>query len=144
MFVRRPLAVVLAAGAALGAGCGAEQGSNVKSASFSEPERQAVAAAVQDFSDDVGARDYESICADRLAAPLVKELDDARGTDECPDQVELSLRDVDENDLAVRDVKVDGTSAVATVQPTGTGNVEAQARFTLVKEGSRWKLSGLG
>jgi len=30
------------------------------------------------------------------------------------------------------------------VQPTGTGDVEEPARFTLVREGPRWKLSGVG
>lgn len=144
MSVLRPLAVLLAAAAALAAGCGAEEGSDVESASFPEPDRQAVAATVRDFSDATRQRDYEQICADYLAAPLVKELDAARGTDRCPDQLELSLRDVDESELAVRDVRISGADAVAVVQPTGTGDVEEQARFTLVKEGSRWKLSGVG
>ena len=116
----------------------------MKSASFAEPERRAVAAAVTDFSDAAGRRDYEQICADYLAAPLVRQLDAARGTERCPDQIELSLRDVDETELAVRDVRISGTDAVAAVQPTGTGEVEERARFTLVKEGPRWKLSGVG
>jgi hypothetical protein len=145
MLARRPLAVVLAVAAAtLAAGCGAEEGSDVSSASFREPERRAVAAAVRDFSDAARQRDYEQICADYLAAPLVKQLDDAKGTGRCPDQIERSLRDVDETDLAIRDVRISGTNAVAVVQPTGTGDVEEQARFTLVKEGPRWKLSGVG
>lgn len=144
MHARRPLAVVLVAGAALAAGCGAEAGSDVESATFSEPERQAVSAAVRDFSDAARQRDYEQICADYLAARLVKALDDAKGTGRCPDQLERSLRDVDETELAVRDVRVSGTNAVAVVQPSGTGDQEPQARFTLVKEGPRWKLSGIG
>lgn len=143
MSARRPLALVLAAGAALAAGCGAEAGSDVTSASFPEPERQAVAATVRDVSDAARSRDYEQICADYLAAPLVKALDDEKGTERCPDQIELSLRDVDESELAVRDVRVDGTNAVAVVQPTGTGDAEEPARFALVKEGPRWKLSGV-
>lgn len=144
MSARRPLAVALAVAAAVATGCGAEEGSDVSSASFREPEQQAVSAAVGDFSDAAASRDYDQICADYLAAPLVKRLDDAKGTDRCPDQLELSLRDVDETDLAVRDVRISGTNAVAVVQPTGTGDVEPQARFTLVKEGPRWKLSGVG
>lgn len=143
MSVRRPLAAVLVAGAAFAAGCGAEAGSDVSSKRFPEADRQLVSAAVRDFSDSAGNRDYEQICSDYLAAPLVKQLDDAKGTDRCPDQLELSLRDVDETELAVRDVRISGANAVAIVQPTGTGNVEPQARFTLVKEGSRWKLSGI-
>ncbi len=144
MSARRPLAVVLVAAAALAAGCGAQAGSDVSSASFREPERQAVSAAVRDFSDAARKRDYKQLCSDYLAAPLVKQLDDAKGTSRCPDQLELSLRDVDKTELAVRDVRISGTDAVALVQPTGTGEVEEQARFTLVKEGPRWKLSGVG
>lgn len=144
MSARRPLAVVLAVAAAFAAGCGTEEGSDVSSAEFREPERQAVSAAVRDFSDAARSRDYEQICADYLAAPLVKQLDDARGSERCPDQIELSLRDVDETDLAIRDVRISGTNAVAVVQPTGTGDVEPQARFALVKEGPRWKISGVG
>jgi len=144
MCARRPLVVVLAAGAALAAGCGADAGSDVSSATFPEPERQAVSAAVRDFSDAAGKRDYEQICSDYLAAPLVKRLDAAKGTSRCPDQLELSLRDVGETELAVRNVRISGTNAVAIVQPTGTGDVEEQTRFALVKEGPRWKLSGVG
>jgi len=144
MCARRPLAAVLAAGAALAAGCGADAGSDVSSATFPEPERQAVSAAVRDFSDAAGKRDYEQICSDYLAAPLVKQLDAAKGTPRCPDQIERSLRDVGETGLAVRDVRISGMSAVAVVQPTGTGDVEEPARFTLVREGPRWKLSGVG
>lgn len=144
MSARLPLAAALAATAALAAGCGAQAGSEVESASFPDPERQAVSAAVRDLSDAAGKRDYEQICSDYLAAPLVKQLDAAKGTDRCPDQIELSLRDVGETKLAVRDVRISGTNAVAVVQPTGTGDVEKQARFALVKEGPRWKLSGVG
>jgi len=139
-----PLAAVLVAAAALVAGCGAQAGSEVASKSFKEPEQQAVSAAVRDFSDAARQRDYEQICSDYLAAPLVKRLDDAKGTPRCPDQIELSLRDVSEAELAVRDVRISGTDAVAVVQPTGTGDVEESARFTLVKEGPRWKLTGVG
>lgn len=137
-------AVLVAATAALATGCGAEEGSDVESASFKEPERQAVSAAVDDFADAARTRDYEQICSDYLAAPLVKQLDAAKGTDRCPEQLALSLRDVDEAILAVRDVKISGTNAVAVVQPTATGSVEKQSRLTLVKEGPRWKLSGVG
>ncbi|MCW3011453.1 MAG: nuclear transport factor 2 family protein [Solirubrobacterales bacterium] len=144
MSARRPLALALAAGAVLATGCGAAEGSDVQDAEFREPARQAVAAAVRDFSDATGDRDYEQICADYLAAPLVKRLDDAKGTDRCPDQIERSLRDVSETELAIREVRISGENAVAVVQPTGTGEVEAQARFTLVREGPRWKLSGIG
>lgn len=144
MHARRPLAVLLAAAAVLAVGCGAEEGSQVESAEFSQPEQQAVNAAVRDVADAAQQRDYEQICADYLAAPLVKELDDAEGSERCPDQLELSLRDVDETDLAVREIRIQGEDAVAVVQPTGTGDVEPQARFTLVKEGPRWKLSGVG
>ncbi len=143
MLARRPLAAVLAAGASLAAGCGAQAGSGVASKRFPDPERQAVAAAVRDFSDAARQRDYEQICADYLAAPLVKQLDAARRTARCPDQIELSLRDVAETELAVRDVRISGSDAVAVVLPTGTGEREDLARFTLVKEGTRWKLSGV-
>lgn len=143
MLARRLSAVVLVAGAALAAACGAGAGSDIASTSFPEPERQAVSAAVRDFSDAARQRDYEQICSDYLAAPLVKELDAAKGTDRCADRIELSLRDVAETDLAVRDVRISGQNAVAVVQPADTSSNDEPARFTLVKEGPRWKLSGV-
>ncbi len=144
MLARRSLAVVLAAAALFAAGCGAQAGSDdVASKSFAEPERQAVSAAVRDFSDAARQRDYEQICADYLAAPLVRQLDAAKRTPRCPNQIELSLRDVAETELAVRDVRISGSDAVAIVVPTGTGEQETPARYTLVKEGTRWKLSGV-
>ncbi len=145
MQARRRLLAATLAGAALAlAGCGAEAGSNVSSADFGDPVQRAVKASVDHFAELSGSRDYEQICSDLLAAPLVKGLDDAKGTKDCADQLELSLRDVDENELAVRTIRVSGTNAVAVVRPTGTGDVEEDARLTLVKEGSRWKLSGIG
>lgn len=145
MSPRRPLLAAVLAGAALVAGgCGAEAGSDVSSADFKDPTQQAVEATVTDFSDAVGKRDYDQICSDLLAAPLVKAFDDAKGTGDCADQIELSFRDVDKAELAVRTITVQGTNAVALVRPTGTGDVEKDARIALVKEGSRWKLSGLG
>ena len=143
MTARSPLALLVVAGALSATGCGAAAGSNVSSRTFAQPEQQAVKTAVEDFADLAGKRDYSQICSDALAAPLVKQLDDAKGTDQCPDQLKLSLRDVDQTKLAVLQVRVAGTNAEATVQPTGTGDVEPQARMTLVKEGSRWKLAGI-
>lgn len=143
MPARRFLALVLAGAALLASGCGAAAGSNVKSATFSQPEQRAVASAVQDISDLARRRDYDQLCSDHLAAPLVKALDAVKGTGSCADQLELSLRDVDQTKLAVRGVRVVGTNAMALVQPTGTGDVEKQARLALVKEGSRWKLSDI-
>ena len=143
MLARRPLAAVLAAGASLAAGCGAEAGSGAASKSFPDPERQAVSAAVRDLSDAARQGDYEQICADYLAAPLVKQFDEEKGTARCPDEIELSLRDVTENELAVRDVRISGPDAVAVVLPAGTGEQGDSARLTFVKEGTRWKLSGV-
>lgn len=144
MSARGPLALVLAAGTLLAAGCGAEEGSDPESASFSNGEQQAVATTIQDISEATGSRDYAKICSDYLAAPLVKQLAEAEGSEDCADRIERSLRDVDQSDLAVREVTVEGSSAEAVVQPSGTGEVEEQARLSLVKEGSRWKLSGIG
>ncbi len=144
MPARGPLLLALTAGALIASGCGAEEGSNPTSASFSDGEQQAVAASIQDISDATGSRDYAKICSDYLAAPLAKQLAEAKGAEDCADRVERSLRDVDQSDLAVREVTVEGTTAEAVVQPTGTGEEEEQARLSLVKEGSRWKLSGVG
>lgn len=138
----RPLAVLLAGGALLATGCGSSS-NDVSSASFSQPEQKAVSTAVKDFSDAAGKRDYSAICSDQLTAALVKQLDAVKRGDSCSDRLKVSLRDVDATKLAVRAVQVTGTDAVATVQATGTGDPEPQQKLKLVKEGSRWKLSGL-
>ncbi len=142
VFAHRPLAAILAGGALLAAGCGT-QSADVSSADFKQPEQKAVATAVKDFSEAARKRDYKAICSDQLAAPLVTELDTKRKTGKCSERLKESLRDVDSTALAVSAVQVTGTSAVATVQPTGTGEDEPAQRLKLAKEGSRWKLAGL-
>jgi hypothetical protein len=140
---RAPLALALALGALAVGGCGSKAGSTPASATFSAPEQQAVSATIKDIADASGGRDYAKICSDYLAAPLVKRFDGAKGTSGCADALEQSLRDVDQSKLAVRTIRVQGTNAEAIVQPTGTGQVEKPARLALVKEGPRWKLSGI-
>ena len=142
MSARRPLAAVLAGGALLAAGCGSTTG-NVSSATFAQPEQKAVATAVKQLSTSARKKDYSAICSDQVAAPLVKRLDTARATGHCDDRMEESLRDVTATDLAVRDVRVSGATAVATVQSTGTGKSEPAQRLSWAKEGARWKLAGL-
>jgi ketosteroid isomerase-like protein len=142
MSARRPLAAVLAGSALLAAGCGSKTG-DVSSATFSQPEQKAVASAVEQLATSVRKKDYDAICSDQVAAPLVKRLDTARRTGHCADRMEESLRDVTATDLAVRAIQVSGATAIATVQSTKTGSSEPAQRLAWAKEGSRWKLAGL-
>ena len=97
----------------------------------------AIAQRVADLQADETAGEEKKICANDLAAGVVKRLGGQKGCEAgVKDQV------VDNTEAVVESVQVSGTSATAKVK----GTVAGKKRITTVafqKEGSQWKISSL-
>jgi len=116
-------------------GC-AGTGSSSSSKKFSGTEGD-VASAVSDLESAGKRKNSDKLCSELLARPLVEKLD-AGGTS-CKQEMKDALADTDEFALSVRDVKVSGTEATATVRQGSSGPTRT---IQFVKEGNRWKATG--
>jgi hypothetical protein len=96
-----------------------------------------VADAVGDLEAAGKRKDADRLCSELLARPLVEKLDSGGTT--CKEEMKDALADADEFALSVRDVKVNGTEAMATVRQ-GTDGPTRTVQF--VKEGTHWKATG--
>jgi predicted small secreted protein len=130
---RLVLAPILLAAVAL-AGC-TTAGSGSSSKKFSGAAGD-VADAVGDLETAGKRKDADRLCSELLARSLVEKLD-AGGTS-CKQEMKDALADADEFALSVRDVKVSGNEATATVRQGSDGPTRT---IQLVKEGTRWKAS---
>jgi hypothetical protein len=125
---------VLAATLGLSA-CGETGASNFKG------ESHAVAQTVSDFQSDVTARDEKKVCENDLAATLKTSLQKNAGG--CRAALKKQLLEVDSPTLTIESVAIKGTTASARVKSLYSGK-NRLTTMTLVKEGSRWKISGTG
>jgi hypothetical protein len=96
-----------------------------------------VADAVGDLQTAGKRKDADRLCTELLARSLVEKLDS--GGTSCKQEMKDALADAVEFALSVRDVKVSGTEATATVRQ-GTDGPTRTIQF--VKEGTRWKATG--
>ncbi|HTB50944.1 MAG TPA: hypothetical protein VK701_08215 [Solirubrobacteraceae bacterium] len=134
---RRPLATgICALAVAVGVGaCG-----ETASTSNFKGESHDVAQTVSNFQTDATAADQKKLCENDLAATLTAKLGHVGG---CQAVLKSQLHEVDSLSLAIQSIVVKGTSALAYVKSTYSGKSRVTA-LTLVKEGSHWKISGLG
>ena len=131
---RLALAPVLLAAVAL-SGC-TTAGSGSSSKKFSGTAGD-VADAVGDIETAGKRKDADRLCSELLARSLVEKLD-AGGTS-CKQEMTDALADADDFALSVRDVKVSGNEATATVRQGADGPTRT---IQFVKEGTRWKATG--
>jgi hypothetical protein len=122
-------AIVLAA--AMGA-CG-----ETASTSSFKGESHNVAQTIADFQSDVTAREQKKLCQNDLAATVTARLARAGG---CQAALKKQLLQIDAPGLTIESIAVKGTTASASVKSTYSGKSRI-ATLTLVKEGSRWKIS---
>jgi ABC-type molybdate transport system substrate-binding protein len=130
-------AVLSAAGLAA---CGATTG--VSTGNLSGDSRL-VAQTISNLQSDA-QNDDKKVCNNDLASSLVAKLK-AGGAD-CATVIKNQLNEVDNFDLALdgaNAVTVTGDTAVARVKSTSANKTRADT-LTLVKEGGRWKVAGLG
>jgi hypothetical protein len=100
-----------------------------------------VAQTIASFQSDANATEEKKICANDLAAHLVRSLGGSKG---CEAAIKTQLGQVDSVELSVQSVKVapHGTSASASVKSIHEGK-SRPSTMQLVKEGGKWKISGL-
>jgi hypothetical protein len=132
MFYGPLLAVLLAA-------CG----SSVTTSSFKGEEHD-VAQAISDLQTNASAGNEQKLCAEDLAATVVEALDRAPGG--CNRAIKNQLAEIDSFEVSIHGVHVAPRGA----HPTATASVKSinagksrASTVTLVKEGGRWKVSGL-
>jgi hypothetical protein len=138
----RALALLCAPALALGlAACGTKA---VSTSSFKGEEHE-VAQTIANLQSDVSAADQQKICANDLASALVTKLNASSGG--CKQAVKNQLAELDNFELAVQSVQISGAPAqrraTAKVRSIYEGKTRAST-ISLLKEGGKWKVSGLG
>jgi hypothetical protein len=103
-------------------------------------ESHNVAQTVASFQSDAGASDQKKLCENDLAASLTAKLSLAGG---CQAALKEQLKEIDALSLTIESIAVNGPRATAHVKSTYAGKSRT-GTLTLVKEGSRWKISGVG
>ncbi len=126
------LAPLLAAGIAA---CG----TTVSTGSY-KGESKAVAQRISDFQSDVGASEEKKLCNSDFAAAVRTRLA-ATGTG-CVQALKKQLGAIDDYEISVRSIAVQGTHATARVKSTWGGKSRTST-LALVKEGGAWRIDSL-
>jgi hypothetical protein len=115
-------------------------GSAVSTGSF-KGEPHAVAQTISNLQADATAAEQKKVCANDLAAAVVKRLG---GQARCESAIKTQLTEVDSLELTVQSitVAVGGATATASVRGIHEGKSRVGA-VSLVKEGGKWKVSGV-
>jgi Putative lumazine-binding len=103
-------------------------------------EQQKVAQAVANLQSNATALEAKKICGEDLAAARVAQLNAAGG---CTKALESQLKQIDSFETTVESVRVSGDRATADVKSVNAGKKTVQT-MTFVKEGGKWKASGVG
>jgi len=105
-------------------------------------EQHEVAQTIANLQNDATAAEQKKICANDLAAALVTRLGGAKG---CETAIKNQLAEVDNLETSVKsvDVAAGGKAATAQVKSIREGKTATSA-VSLVKEGGKWKISGVG
>jgi hypothetical protein len=127
-------ATLLATGVAA---CGAT--TSVSTSAF-KGEQQKVARTVAHLQSHATALEAKKICAEDLAAARVAALNAAPGR--CRRAIESQLKQIDSFETTVQSVQIDGATATARVKGVNGGKKTLQT-VTLVREGGKWRISGI-
>jgi hypothetical protein len=135
--LRAPLLVLAAAGVG---GCA----SSVSVSGFNG-EQRAVAQKVADLETDTIARHQQRVCANDLASALVARLNKARGG--CERVIKDQQDEIDPGlEVKVKSVQLSGPASARTATASVKSTFEGKSRIStmlFVKEGAKWKISGL-
>jgi hypothetical protein len=104
-------------------------------------ESKEAAEAIKNLQSDVTAGDEKKICQNDLAKALVSKLGTAEGG--CEKAIKDQLTEVDSFEVTVESMQASGGKATAHVKSIYSGKSKL-GTLTLLKEGSKWKISGLG
>ena len=116
-------------------------GSTTATAGFSGAKHE-VAQTIADLQNDATAAEEKKICANDLAVAVVRRLGGSKG---CETAIKNQLTEVDNLESSVKSVTLgaSGKTAAAQVKSIREGKTVTSA-VSLVKEGGKWKISGLG
>lgn len=103
-------------------------------------ESQKVAQTITNLQSDLTGLDASKVCGRDLAQSVVKKLQSDGST--CKKALESQLREIDTYSLTVESISVHDATATAKVRSTWSGK-EKIHELSFVKEGGRWKVSGL-
>jgi Putative lumazine-binding len=125
-------------GAAALAGCGTVA---PRSATTVTGESASVQDAINSFQSAAQSRDTSKLCKQILAPALAAKLKDSGGG--CTHVIGNQLDEVDNYNLTIESITVNGTSAHARVKSTSNGKDHFD-NLLLTKVGSSWRIAGLG
>jgi hypothetical protein len=134
--MRRLLALACLPPLALGA---AACGTTTSTSDFHGAKRE-VAQTIADLQSDVTGSDRKKVCERILAEPVVAKLG---GQKACETAVKNRFAEIDNTELKVESVTVTGNKATALVKSVYGGDKKVRT-VTLVKEGSRWRITAIG
>ncbi len=104
-------------------------------------DAKAAGETIKDLQSNATAGEPKKICHDDLASSVVKRLESASGG--CQEAIKKQLAEILSVELTVESVQVSGTSATARVKSVYSGKKKIST-ISLVKEGSKWKISSFG
>ncbi len=115
--------------------------STVSTSGFSGAKRS-VAQTVANLQADATAGEQKKICANDLAAATVAKLGGAKG---CETAVKSQLKEVDSLEVTVQTVQLAKGEAAASARVKSIHQGKSRlSTISLVKEGGKWKISGVG
>lgn len=114
-------------------------GTTVSTSSF-KGQQQKVAQTVASLQSHATAQEAKKICGEDLAAANVARLNTAPGG--CKQAIESQLKEIDSFETTVESVQIDGNTATARVKGINGGKKVVQT-MTLVKQGGKWRVSGI-
>jgi hypothetical protein len=115
-------------------------GNTVSTAGF-KGEQHAVAQTISNLQSDATAADQKKICTSDLASAVVTRLGGTKG---CEQAIKKQLAEIDSLEVKVQSITLGAGGAAATARVKSTyGGKGAYRTVTLVKEGGKWKVSGL-
>ncbi len=136
MKVRRPITLLCLPLLAVGIGaCG-----TTTSTTGFKGEQHAVAQTVANLQSHATALEQKKICGEDLASATVARLNAAAGG--CNKAIETQLKEIDSFEATVESVQITAEKASARVKSVYEGKKGVQT-LTLVKEGGKWKISGV-
>jgi hypothetical protein len=115
----------------------------VSTSGFSGEERE-VAQTISNLQANATAANEQKICSNDLAGGVVARLNAAPGG--CRQAVKSQVTEVDSLNMTVQSVQLSGTGAQRTASARVKSVYEGKLRpstVSLVKEGGKWKISGV-